>query len=174
MAPAELAGLVVDGLEDSLSPDAVIRARPSVDAIGWLGKVNAPARMSVDNKQPVSCVETWGPKIRQAALVGRNQASVRRWFLVRIGNGTALLIDSKRPVHGTEWSGQKILAVGAVKHKEVAIARGLHEHLLWRAVKRSVDQHRSLDGIPVMRIVGRHLEGPHKLAGIRIEGDDTT
>src|ERR1700676_2498819 len=66
MAPAELAGLVVDGLEDSLSPDAVIRARPSVDAIGWLGKVNAPARMSVDNKKPVSCVETWGPKTRRA------------------------------------------------------------------------------------------------------------
>ncbi len=41
MAPADFAGLIVDGLNHTFAPNAVIRTRPPVDAIGWLGEVDA-------------------------------------------------------------------------------------------------------------------------------------
>src|SRR5712692_5927355 len=126
MAPTNLAGLVIDGLDHTLAPNAVIRARPSVDSIGRFCKVNAVTGMSIDDEQPVLGIEARGAVISHTALVGCNQASIGRGFLGGIWNRTALLIDSKRPVHGPERNRQKVLPVGAVKHKEVAVARGLH------------------------------------------------
>src|SRR5450755_3708571 len=122
MAPADLTGLVIDGLEDSLAPNPAVRARPAVDAIGGLGKINAPTGVSVHDKQSVPGVKAGGAVVRHAGFVGRNEASIGRRLFGGIGNRAALRIDAQRPVHGPEWRGQETLAVGAVKHKEVAVA----------------------------------------------------
>jgi len=53
MAPADFAGLIVDGLKHTFAPNAVIRTRPPVDAISWFGKVDRVAGMGVDNEQSV-------------------------------------------------------------------------------------------------------------------------
>ena len=50
MAPANLARLVIDRLNDSLAPQSVICARPSIGSIRRLGEINAPARMSIHNE----------------------------------------------------------------------------------------------------------------------------
>jgi hypothetical protein len=50
MAPTYLAGLVVDGIDHALAPDVIVRARPSVDAIGRRGEVKAPAGVGADNE----------------------------------------------------------------------------------------------------------------------------
>src|SRR6266852_2576478 len=107
MAPTNLAGLVVDGLDHTFAPDAVVRARPAVDSIRRLGKVNAPAGMSIDDEQPILRVEARGTVVGHAAFVWCYQPSIGRRLLVRIRNRTALLIDSKRPVHRPERSGQE-------------------------------------------------------------------
>src|SRR5208282_2495943 len=122
MAPTDFAGLVIDGLDHTRAPNAVIRARPSVRSIGRLGKVDAPAGMGVDDEQTLPGVEAGGTEIGKTAFVGCNQASIGRRFLGRIRNRTALLIDAKRPVHGPERSGEKVLPIGAVQNKEVAVA----------------------------------------------------
>src|SRR6202046_3417008 len=164
MAPTNLAGLVVDGLDHTPAPNAVIRSSPSVDAIGWLREVDAVAGMGVDDEQPGPAIEAGGTVVSHSALVGRNPSSIVGRFFGEIRNRAALLIDSQRPVHGPERSGQKILPVSAVKNKEVAVTRGLHQHLLRLSAKISVDQHWSLNRIPIVRIVRRDLEGPHQLA----------
>src|SRR5258708_32339462 len=122
MAPTNLAGLVIDGLDHTFAPNAVIRTGPPVDAIGWLGEIDAVAGMGIDDKQPVPGVEARGTIVGHTGLVGCNEASVGGRFLSGIRNRAALLIDSKRPVHGSGWNGQKVFPVGAVVNKEVAVA----------------------------------------------------
>src|SRR5580700_7112535 len=118
MAPTDLAGLVVDGFDHALAPNAVIRARPPVKSIGWLGKIDAVAGMGVDDEQSVLSVEAGGTEVGKTILVGGDQASVGRRFLGGIWNRTSLLINSKRPVHRSEKSGQKALPIRAVENKE--------------------------------------------------------
>src|ERR1700733_15515487 len=158
MAPTNPAGLIVDVFEAAFAPNAVIRPCPAVNSIGRLGKIDAVTGMGVDDKQSVPGVEARGTVVGKTSLVGGNQASVGRRLLGGVWNRAALVIDSKRPVHRSEKSGQKVFAVRAVENKEVAVARGLHEHSLRLAVKISVDQHRSLNRIPVVGIVRRGLE----------------
>src|ERR1700758_2510547 len=122
MAPTDVAGLVINGLDHALAPNVVIRARPPVDSIGWLRKVDTPTGMRVHDKQPGFRVETRRTVVGHTALVGRNQASVGRGLFGGIWNGTALLVDPKRPVHWPKRVRQQILPVGAVKNKEVAVA----------------------------------------------------
>ena len=118
--------MIIDGLNHPLAPNSVIRTRPPVDSVGWLRKVDAIAGMGVDDKQPVPGVEAGGTVVGQTTLIGCDQTSVGCWFLGGIWNWTALRIDSKRPVHGPERSGQEVLSVGAVENKKIAVARGLH------------------------------------------------
>src|SRR4029077_14482451 len=139
MAPADLSSLVIDGLNDALAPDVVVRASPSVDSIGRLGKVDAPARVCIDDEQTGFWVEAGGTVIREAALVGRNQASIGRRLLGGVWNGTTLLVDSQGPIHWAEGNGQETLSVGAIEHEEVAVARTLHKHLLRLAVEVGID-----------------------------------
>src|SRR5437879_685342 len=127
MAPTDVASLVIDGLDHALPPNSVVCARPSVDSISGLGKVDAPARMGIHDKQTIFCVEAGRTIIGKTTLVGRNQASIGGWLLVRIWNRTALFIDSKRPIHRPVRHSQEIRPVGAVEHDEVPVARGLHE-----------------------------------------------
>src|SRR5258708_1337433 len=126
MRPPDLAGLLVDGFDHALAPNAIIRARPPVKSIGRLGKVDAVAGMGIDDKQSGLGVEAGGTEVGKTLLVGCNQAPIGRRFLGGIWNRTALLIDSKRPVHRSEKSGQKVLPLRAFQNKEVAVARGLH------------------------------------------------
>src|SRR6202162_141691 len=149
MAPTNHAGLIVNGLEYAFAPNPVIRPCPPVRPIGRLGKIDAVARMGVDDKQSVLGVEAGGTVVGKTALVGGNQASIGSRLFGGSWNRAALLIDSERPVHRSERSGQKALAVRAVENEEVAVARGLHEHLLRLAVELSLEQHRSLNRIPV-------------------------
>src|SRR6202041_3099590 len=70
MAPTNLAGLVVDGLDHTLAPNAVIRSSPSVDAIGWLREVDTVARMGVDDKQTVPAIEAGRTVVSHSASFG--------------------------------------------------------------------------------------------------------
>src|ERR1022692_3293431 len=137
MAPTDFSGLVGDGFDQTLAPNVVIRTRPSVDSICRLGEIEAPTGMGVDDKQTVLRIEARRAIVGKSALVGRNEASVGGRFLGGIRNWTALLIDSKRPIHRPERDGQKTLPVGAVEHKEVAVARSLHQQLLRLAMEVS-------------------------------------
>src|SRR5271169_1574968 len=168
MAPTDLAGLVVNGLDYTRAPNLVVRAGPTVDSIGRLSEVKAPTGMGVDNKQTVLAVVARRTVVGHAPLVGCNEASIGGGLLGGVWNRTTLIIDSKRPIHRPERNGQEILPIGAVENKEVAVARSLHEHLLRFTVEISVNQNRSLHRIPVVGVVRRHLERPHKFAGIRI------
>src|ERR1700723_1359137 len=114
MAPADFAGLIIDGFKHTFAPNAVIRARPPVDSISWFGKVDRVAGMGVDNKQSVFRVEASGPIIGKAAFVGSNQAPVGSWLLGGIRNRTTLGVDSQRPVHRTERRSQKVLSIGTI------------------------------------------------------------
>src|SRR5579871_3514138 len=143
MAPADLSGLVVDRNNHSLSPYSVVCARPTVDSIGWFGKVKTPARMRVDNKQSILCVKARRTIVGHPAFVRRNQSSVGGWFFRGIRNRATLLIDAKRPVYRAERRGQKILTVGAIEYEEIAVARSLHQHFLRLAMKVSIHQDRS-------------------------------
>src|SRR6202047_1656892 len=111
MAPADFAGLVIDRLDHTVTPDVIVRARPPVNPIRWLGKIDAPAWMGIDDKQSVLDVETGGTIVGHAALVGSNQASIGCRFLGGIGNRTAPLIGSQRPVHRSKRGGQTVLPV---------------------------------------------------------------
>src|SRR5580704_13393508 len=141
MAPAYLAGLVVDGFDDAFSPKPIIGARPAVIAVCRLGKIKAVTGMGIDNKQTGSRVEAGSSIIRHTSFIGSNQAAVACRFLRGIWNRPSLLVDSKRPVHRPERNGQKALSCGAVQHEEITVARTLHDHLPGLAVEVGVDQH---------------------------------
>ena len=117
-------------------------------------------------------IETRRPEVRGAAFVGRDQDAVLARFLGRIGNGASLRVDPLAPVDRRERLGEQALAVGAVQDKEVAVARGLHQHLARLAVEAAIHQHRDLGRIPIVRVVRRNLESPGELPGIRIQRDD--
>src|SRR3954469_12157186 len=51
MAPSYFAGLVVNGLDYALTPNAIVGAGPAIYAVGGLGEVDAPAWMGVNNEQ---------------------------------------------------------------------------------------------------------------------------
>src|SRR5579863_384238 len=114
MAPSDFAGLVVDGFDDPLAPNVIIRACPPVEAIRWLGEVDGIAGMGVHDKQSGFGVEAGGTKVGEAVLVGCNKASIGRRLLGGILNRSAPLIDSQRPVYRSERRGQKVLSVRAV------------------------------------------------------------
>ena len=88
------------------------------------------------------------------------------------GIGSPFLSTPERPVCRAEGNAQQILPVGAVEDEEVAVARGLHQHLARLAVKIAVDQHRRLDRVPVVSVVRRSLKGPCQLAVVRMDCHD--
>src|SRR5271166_231309 len=153
MAPSNLAGLVVNCLDYTLAPNVIVRAGPAVDSVRGLGEVDAPAGMSVDDKQSSLRVEAGRSIVGQAALVGSDEAAIRRRFLCWVGNRTALLVDPERPVHRAIGNGKKALSICPIEDEEISIARRLHQHLFRLAVEISIDEHRSFHGIPVVRVV---------------------
>src|SRR6202021_4281390 len=87
MAPTNLASLVIDRFDNTFPPNAIVRTCPSVDSIGWLGKIDAVAGVCVDNEQPILGVEARRTEVGHAPLVRRQMASTGRRFLGRIGSG---------------------------------------------------------------------------------------
>src|ERR1051326_8789682 len=158
MAPPDVPGLVLNSLDHSRAPNVVVGPRPTIDPIGWLGKINAPAGVCTHNEQAGFCVEAGRTIIRHAALVGRDQAAVGSCLLSGIRNRAALFIYSERPVHWTEWNGEQTLSIGAVENKEVAVTRSLHQHFARLAMEVCIHQHWRLDCVPIVRIVGGGLE----------------
>src|ERR1700679_2159472 len=51
MAPADLAGLVIDRLQHALAPQPIVRTRPTIGAVRGLVEVETVSRVSTDNKQ---------------------------------------------------------------------------------------------------------------------------
>ena len=127
VAPANFAGLVVDGFDYALAPHAIVGARPAIGAVGGLGKVDAPAGMRIDDEEAGFGIEAGRAIVRHAALIGSDQSCRRAWAPFRDWEwgGPACPMPS-RPVDGAEGSGQQALAVSAIEDEEVAVARTLH------------------------------------------------
>ena len=92
--PGDLPGLVVDGAEEALSREPVVRPGPAVCAVLGLVEVDAVAVLGVDDQQPRLGVEARRPEVRGAALIGRDQGAVLARLLGGIRNRTALLVDA--------------------------------------------------------------------------------
>ena len=172
VTPADLAGLVIDGLDYTFAPQAVIGAGPSIGAVGRLGEIDAVAGMGIDDEQAGFRIEAGRAIVGEAAFVGSNQAAVRRRLLGGIRNGMAFLVDAQCPVHRAKGNGEEALAIGAVEDKEVAVARSLHEHLARLAVEVGVDKYRRFDCVPIMRVVRRDRKAPDEFSRVGIERDD--
>ena len=95
MAPANFPRFVIDRLNHALAPHAIVRAGPSIVAVGGLRKIKAVAGMSIDNKQSRLRIKTRRTKIGQAAFIRRDQSSIRRRLLCRIWNWISVLVDSQ-------------------------------------------------------------------------------
>src|SRR5579862_4177964 len=118
MAPADRAGLEIDRFQHSLAPHIVVRTCPTIDSVGWLCEVDAPARMGIDDKQAILRIETWRAVVRQSAFIGCDDAPVRCGLFCGIWNRPSLLVDAERPVHRTIGSREKTLAIGAIEDEE--------------------------------------------------------
>src|SRR5580704_457333 len=114
VAPTNLARLVINGFDDASPPEVVIGPCPAVRAILRLGKVDAVAGMRVDDKQAGLWIEARGTVVGHAAFVGSDQPSVALGLLVRIRNGTSVLVDSESPVCRPIGCGQQALSVRTV------------------------------------------------------------
>src|SRR5580698_2182546 len=171
VTPANFAGLIVDGIDHALAPNAIVGASPAINSIGRLGKIDAPAGMSTDNEQTVLGIEARGSIVGESALIGGDQASVRCRLLRRIRDRAAVFINSERPIYRSKRNGQQTFSVGAVEHEEVSVTRGLHQHLPRLPAEFPIDQPRDLYSIPVVSIVWRSLKGPHQLTRVGIERD---
>src|SRR5579871_2002603 len=84
--PANPASLVVDGLDHALAPQTIVRPRPAIYAIFRLGKIEAVAGLSIDDKQSGFGVEAWRTIVGEAALIRSDEAPVGRRLLVWIRN----------------------------------------------------------------------------------------
>src|SRR5438270_13172304 len=62
-----------------------------------------------------------------------------------------------------------MLAIRAIEHEEVAVARGLCEQLTKLPIDLAVEQDRFFDVVPIMRVVRRSLEIPGEFARIRVQ-----
>ena len=122
----------------------------------------------VDEEEAGLRIEAGRPVVRQAAFIRRDDAP----------------IGEQVPSQDSEWAGHfyqlpldqfvgpkvvvsRLFPFVRSSTKKYAIARCLHQHLARLPVKVSVNQHRRLHRIPVMRIVGRRLERPHELCQSR-------
>src|SRR5207247_3205879 len=89
-----------------------------------------------------------------------------------LGEGAAARVHAGGPGLVDERSGDQMLAVGAVEHKEKRIAAGLGKQLARLALELSVKQNRRFDGVPVVHVVGRGLKVPDQLPSVGIESHD--
>src|SRR5258708_40050469 len=89
VVPADLSGPIADRAQPAFAPQVVVRAGPSVLAMLRFEEVDAVTVMRADDQQSGLRVEARRPVVGGAALVWRNQHTITRWFLRRIGNWTS-------------------------------------------------------------------------------------
>src|SRR5258708_26256611 len=106
MRPANLAGLVINRLDHALAPQVIVGAGPAVRAVGWLGKIDAVAGMSSYDEQSGLGIKTGRAKVGHPTLVRRDQTSIGRRLLGRIGNGMTLFVNPEGPVHRPKRHGE--------------------------------------------------------------------
>src|SRR5207249_7208755 len=86
---------------------------------------------------------------------------------------TASLVDARRPVQLLdEGRGAQEFSVDAVEDVKKTIAVGLNQQMPRAPVERHVHHDGRLRGVVVEQVVGRELEVPLQLAGVRIEGQN--
>src|SRR5580704_19064165 len=98
MIPYDLAGLVIDGTEESSSRDAIVSAGPPVNSMLGFEEIDSVAVLSAHDKQAGPRIEARRAEVGGAALVGRYQDAALRWKLGRIRNRAPLRVDSLGPV----------------------------------------------------------------------------
>ena len=175
MAPADLARLVVDGLQRAADVAGVsLGGGPSLRARVRVGEIQDAERLRRAEIQKSRVgIETRRRPVGRAARVRRDQRARHARVLLGVSNGLPLRVDLFRPVRRVEeLRREDVLAVGAIEQHVVAVAVRLRDELARTAVDHAVDEHRRLRGVPVVRVVRRHLVAPHHLAGVRIERDD--
>jgi hypothetical protein len=94
VAPAKLARLVIDSLNHTSAPHAVVGAGPAIESVGGLGEIEAKARVRVHDEQAVLRVETRRAIVGHAGLVGSDEAPVGCRLFRGIGYRAALLVDA--------------------------------------------------------------------------------
>src|SRR5690348_2235153 len=99
MAPFDLAALIIDRSQERSAGQVVVGAGPAVFAMLGFEEVNAVTVLRADDEEASLGIETGRPIIRRAILVRRDESSVASRFFVGVGNRTALLVDTFRPVH---------------------------------------------------------------------------
>src|SRR2546429_2313171 len=172
MRPTHLSRLIIDGFQHSLAKDSVVCPSPAVLTVLGLREIDTVGIPRADDEQPGLGVKTRRAVICRAAFVRRNQSPVTRWILRRVGNWAAVFVDPGGPIDSREGSRKKAASRSAVQHKEITISRSLQQHLSGDTLEIAIDEDRNLDGIPIMRIVGRRLEPPSQLTGVGIQRHD--
>src|ERR1700722_19749524 len=99
MAPANLACLVINRLDNAFAPEVIVGAGPAVGTVRGFGEVDAITGMSRHQEQPRLHIKTRRAEVRHSALIGRDQTPIGRRLLSWIGNRTPLLVDHERPVN---------------------------------------------------------------------------
>src|SRR6266481_1224580 len=122
VAPSDFAGLIVNGFDDPFAPDCIVRAGPTVSAVGGFGEVDRPTRVSGNDEQSGPGIETGGAVVGETGLVGGDQPAVRSRFFGRIGNRASVFIHPQSPVHWAIGQRQETLSSGPIQHEEVAVA----------------------------------------------------
>src|SRR5215471_7492950 len=113
----------------------------------------------------------WG-KIQNVAI---NQRTGDGSVLVRVPFRLAFRVESLRPVvHKAELGSNEMFSGSTVEHEKVTVSGSCYHELAYAPIKRHVDQYWRLGGIPIVSVVRGCLEIPRHLAGIDIDGDQTT
>src|SRR6516164_3571132 len=95
-------------------------------------------------------------------------------ILRRVANRLTPLVQPLRPIHGLrEAARDESLPRLPIEGEIVAISAGGQDHLARAAPPEiTVDEHRRLRGIPIVRVVWRGLVVPGHLAGIDVDRND--
>jgi len=140
VAPANCAGLIIDGLQHGFGPASAIVASPAFRLLIVVEYViHAEAARGVDVEQPCVGTETRRRPVRCAGLVRRHQSAVNLRLLRGVRDRLAFGVDALRPIRLDELLGDDILPGYPVQDEEVTIAAGLSDKLPLLAVDFAVD-----------------------------------
>src|SRR4029078_8071310 len=121
MTPANLARLIINGLQHGLRPDVPVAAAPTLGfAFGCQVKLTEYAPRA-DVKQARLRIETRRQPVGCAIRTRFHQASVWFRFLCSFGNRPSLLVDARCPVSLDEGRGQQVFAGSAIQDEEVTV-----------------------------------------------------
>src|SRR5579883_3515512 len=169
MIPDDFARSIVNGTNRGIRIKITVAACP---ALGFA------RRRQIKNAECATGVhiEQFGLRIKAGrhpvgSTVGSrlDQRSIGPWSVIRFGNWSPARIDAGSPGFIDKWGCHQMHTVRAIEHKKESVAAGLCQQFTGLATKGSVEEHRRLDGIPIVDIMRGGLKVPDELAGIRIE-----